>query len=177
MNGQLFTQDFLSRGIVSSPVWTALPEAQLVDAFIDALRSVYGPYSASSTLNEAITESEIIVKVLAQLAWSDLWLPQVTASGTRREDVPDFLLFPDEVAKAHSLKEKRDHRQYRMARLDALFFHLYRIKREDAAYILDTFPIVREQDEKAHGRFLTKELVLAYLNAVEAGDLKTTVSV
>jgi hypothetical protein len=36
---------------------------------------------------------------------------------------------------------------------------------------------VREQDEKAHGRFLTKDLVLAYLNAVEAGDLKTTVNV
>ena len=64
----------------------------------------------------------------------------------------------------------------RIARLDALFFHLYGIKRDDAEYILETFPIVREQDEKAHGRFLTKDLVLAYLNAVEAGDLKTTVS-
>ena len=112
MNGQLFTQDFLARGIASSPVWTALPGAQL-DAFIEALRSVYRPYSASSEINEAITESEIITKVLAQLGWSDLWLPQVTASGTRREDVPDFLLYPDEVAKAHSLKEKRDDRRYR----------------------------------------------------------------
>lgn len=112
MNGQLFTQDFLARGIASSRVWMALPEAQL-DAFIEALRAVYRPYSASSELNEAITESEIIVKVLAQLGWSDLWLPQVTASGSRREDVPDFLLYPDEVAKAHSLKEKRDDRRYR----------------------------------------------------------------
>ena len=68
-------------------------------------------------------------------------------------------------------------RRHRMARLDALFFHLYGIKRDDAEYILETFPIVREHDEKAHGRFLTKDLVLAYLNAVEAGDLKTTVSV
>jgi hypothetical protein len=112
MNGQLFTQDFLARGIASSPVWAALTDAQL-DAFIEALRSVYAPYSASSELNEAITESEIIVKVLAQLGWSDLWLPQVTASGARREDVPDFLLYPDEVAKVHSLKEKRDDRRYR----------------------------------------------------------------
>ena len=68
-------------------------------------------------------------------------------------------------------------RRHRIARLDALFFHLYGINRDDAAYILDTFPIVREQDEKGHGRFLTKDLVLAYLNAVEAGDLKTTVNV
>ena len=74
---------------------------------------MYRPYSAASEINEAITESEIITKVLAQLGWSDLWLPQVTASGSRREDVPDFLLYPDEVAKAHSLKEKRDDRRYR----------------------------------------------------------------
>lgn len=64
-----------------------------------------------------------------------------------------------------------------MARLDALFFHLYGLGREDAAYILDTFPILREQDEKAHGRYLTKDLVLAYLNAVSVGDLDTKVSV
>ena len=64
-----------------------------------------------------------------------------------------------------------------MARLDALFFHLYGINRDDAAYILDTFPIVREQDEKAHGRYLTKALILAYMNAVAAGDFTTVVAV
>ena len=31
-------------------------------------------------------------------------------------------------------------------------------------------------DEKAHGRYLTKDLVLAYLNAVSAGDLDTRVT-
>ena len=44
-----------------------------------------------------------------------------------------------------------------------------------AACILDTFPIVREQDEKAHGRYLTKELILAYMNAVAASDFTTVV--
>ncbi|MFN5029372.1 MAG: Eco57I restriction-modification methylase domain-containing protein, partial [Burkholderiales bacterium] len=68
-------------------------------------------------------------------------------------------------------------RRHRTARLDALFFHLYGIRREDADYILNTFPIVREQDEKAHGRFLTRDLVLAYMNAVAAGDLTSVVSV
>jgi hypothetical protein len=68
-----------------------------------------------------------------------------------------------------------DDRRHRTARLDALFFILYGINRDDAAYILDTFPIVREQDEKAHGRYLTKELILAYMNAVAAGDFTTLV--
>ena len=70
-----------------------------------------------------------------------------------------------------------DDRRHRLARLDALFFHLYSLSRDDAAYILDTFSIVREQDEKAHGRYLTKELILAYMNAVVAGDFTTIVRV
>ncbi len=68
-------------------------------------------------------------------------------------------------------------RGHRIARLDALFFHLYGINRDDAAYILGTFPIVREQDEKAFGCYRTKDLILAYLNAVQSGDLDTRVSI
>ena len=63
------------------------------------------------------------------------------------------------------------------ARLDALFFILYGINRDDAAYILDTFPIVREQDEKVHGRYLTRDMILAYMNAVAAGDFTTIVQI
>jgi hypothetical protein len=67
-------------------------------------------------------------------------------------------------------------RRHRCARLDALFFRLYGIKAEDASYILDTFPIVEEQDRAQFGRYRTKELVLAYMNAIAAGDLETRVA-
>jgi len=62
-----------------------------------------------------------------------------------------------------------------MARLDALFFHLYGISRADAAYILDQFPIVQREDEQTHGRYLTRDLILAYMNAIAAGDLEARV--
>jgi hypothetical protein len=68
-------------------------------------------------------------------------------------------------------------RRHRRARLDAIYFHLYGIGRDDAAYILDTFPIVRREDEEKFGRYLTKDLILAYMNAVAAGDMDTVVSV
>lgn len=68
-------------------------------------------------------------------------------------------------------------RRHRRARLDALFFHLYEISRQDAAYILDTFPIVKREDEAAFGRYLTRDLILAYMNAVAAGDFDAVVSV
>ncbi len=46
------------------------------------------------------------------------------------------------------------------AELDAAFFHLYGLSREDTSYILDTFPIVRKNDEKAHGEYRTKRIIL-----------------
>ena len=70
-----------------------------------------------------------------------------------------------------------EQRRHLRARLDALYFHLYRLSREDAAYILDTFPIVRRHDEAAFGHYRTKAMVLAYYNALAAGDTSTDVAV
>ena len=44
-----------------------------------------------------------------------------------------------------------EERRHLRARLDALYFHLYGLSREDAHYILSTFPIVRREDEAAFG--------------------------
>lgn len=111
MNGQLFTRDFLAQGVLQTPVWKALGD-QKVDAFIQALRGIYKPFNASSSPNEATTEQEIIAKVLAEVGWRDLTLPQVSTSGGRREDVPDLLLFPSIGSKNAALREKRDARRY-----------------------------------------------------------------
>jgi hypothetical protein len=55
--------------------------------------------------------------------------------------------------------------------LDALYFHLYGLTHDEAGEILDTFPIVKRQDEAAHGSFRTKDLILGYYNAYEAGNM------
>jgi hypothetical protein len=68
-------------------------------------------------------------------------------------------------------------RRHRRARLDAIYFRLYGIGEDDAAYILDTFPIVREQDEKAFGKYRTKEMILAYMRAFAAGDSESHIAV
>ena len=70
-----------------------------------------------------------------------------------------------------------EERRHLRARLDALYFHLYGLSRDDAGYILDTFPIVRRRDEKVFGSYRTKELILAYMNALAAGDTETVVKV
>ena len=70
-----------------------------------------------------------------------------------------------------------EERRHLRARLDALYFHLYGLSREDAGYVLDTFPIVQRQDEAAFGSYRTRDLILAYMNAFAAGDTDTVVSV
>jgi hypothetical protein len=53
------------------------------------------------------------------------------------------------------------------AELDAAFFHLYGISRADVDYIMETFPIVRKHDEKAHnGAYRTKDAILAIYDAM-----------
>ena len=70
-----------------------------------------------------------------------------------------------------------EERRHLSARLDALYFHLYGINRDDADYILGTFPIVKKEDEAEFGRYRTRDLILAYMNALAAGDTETVVAV
>ena len=70
-----------------------------------------------------------------------------------------------------------EERRHLRARLDALYFHLYGLSREDAEYVLGTFPIVRREDEAEFGSYRTRDLILAYMNALAAGDTETVVSV
>lgn len=62
-------------------------------------------------------------------------------------------------------------RLHRRARLDAVFMLLYGLDRATAGYVLDTFPILRRQEEARYaGRFRTRDLVLRYMAAFEAGN-------
>lgn len=60
------------------------------------------------------------------------------------------------------------------AELDAAFFHLYGLARNDVGYVMDTFPIVRRNDEEAYAEFRTKRLILerydALAKAIDTGE-------
>ena len=72
-----------------------------------------------------------------------------------------------------------ERRRLLRAELDAAFFHLYGYDRDDVDYVMDTFPIVARNDEKAHGEYVTKRLVLerydALAKAAESGEPYRTV--
>jgi len=63
-----------------------------------------------------------------------------------------------------------DRRFILRAELDALYFLLYGVSREDAAYILDSFPIVRRKDEAAYAEYRTKRVILEIYDAMAEAE-------
>jgi len=57
------------------------------------------------------------------------------------------------------------------AELDALFFRLYEIDRDDVDYIMETFPIVKRKDIAKYGSYRTKETILEFYDRMAAADV------
>lgn len=54
--------------------------------------------------------------------------------------------------------------------LDALFFRLYGVVRDDAAYVLDTFPIIREREIQDLGEYRTKRMILEIYDSMTEAE-------
>ena len=65
------------------------------------------------------------------------------------------------------------------AELDAAYFHLYGVERDDVDYVMTTFTVVRKRDEARSGEYRTKRLILeiydAMATAIETGEPYQTV--
>jgi hypothetical protein len=70
-----------------------------------------------------------------------------------------------------SFRWNDDRRFLLRSELDALFFHLYGIARDDVDYIMDTFPIVRRKDEQQFGEYRTKRVILEIYDAMADAEL------
>ena len=114
-------------------------------------RTTFGGRSAAEIVREAVLELTYTAHDMASFARD---LGYVDAEGEVR---PPF-------------RWDEDRRLYLRAKLDALYFHLYGItKRDDVRYIYSTFPIVKRQETAAYGSFRSRDLCLAWVNALSAG--------
>jgi hypothetical protein len=103
---------------------------------------------------------------------ADFVVPQVLALSYTAHDLAPFahdLGYVDaQGAVLPPVRWDDDERRQRLAALDALFMHLYGLDEDEACYVMETFPIVREQDEAAFGHFRTRDDVLAGLRLLRA---------
>ena len=111
---------------------------------------------------------------------SDFVCDQVLHLSYTAHDLGDFASDSGYVAQDGSVKPPfrwdDEDRRFRMAALDALFMHLYGIEIADAKYILDTFPIIRDQDVSSYGRYLSSDLICEYMKDISDGRMPVLMS-
>ncbi|MGB3804331.1 MAG: hypothetical protein WA935_09875 [Sphingopyxis granuli] len=119
----------------------------------------FGPKTAADIVREVVLELTYTAHDMAPFARD---MGYVDDAG---EVLPPFIW--DEERRLHL-----------RAKLDALYFILYGIfdpadpaqSRDDIHYIYSTFPIVERQEVAAFGRYRSRDLALAYINALIAGQ-------
>ena len=112
----------------------------------------FGPKTAGEIVREAVLELTYTAHDMAPFA-SDMG--HVDSAG---DVLPPFVW--------------DEERRLRLrAKLDAVFFRLYGITdRDDVRYVYSTFPIVANQETAAYGTYRSRELCLAWMNALDAGE-------
>ncbi len=124
-----------------------------------AYAQTFGPKSAADIVKAAVLELTYTAHDMAPFARD---MGHVDAKG---EVLPPFIW--DEERRLHL-----------RAKLDALYFILYGVFdpadaaqcRDDIRYIYSTFPIVERQEIAAHGSYRSRDLCLAYINTLMAGQ-------
>lgn len=107
VSGALFTLDYLSEGILKAPQYGAVD----VVGIRERLKVFLAGFPHASLPNEATTEKDFVWPVLALLDWQ-VFLTQQNLSASRREDVPDGLLFIDAEAKAKANTHPEEWKRY-----------------------------------------------------------------
>ena len=111
----------------------------------------FGPKSAGEIVREAVLELTYTAHDMAPFARD---MGPVDAAG---DVLPPFVW--DE-----------ERRLFLRAKLDAVFFHLYGVTdRDDVRYIYSSFPIVEREEIAAYGTYRSRDLCLAWMNALAAG--------
>ncbi|MXW80376.1 MAG: restriction endonuclease, partial [Gemmatimonadetes bacterium] len=151
LNATVF--DFVTRQKVQGQTLNLFIVEQLPVVPPERYRTVsFGAKTAEDVVREAVLELSYTAHDMAPLARD---LDHVDEAG---EALPPFVW-------------DADRRLNLRAKLDALYFHLYGVtERDDIRYIYSTFPIVEREETAAYGTYRSRDLCLAWTNALSAGD-------
>lgn len=65
-------------------------------------------------------------------------------------------------------------REMLRAELDAAFFHIYGISRDDVGHVMEAFPVVKRMDESSYGSYRTRDLILNEYDRMVAAGISLT---
>jgi superfamily II DNA or RNA helicase len=78
----------------------------------------------------------------------------------------DILGLPDGADPGPPFRWRPERRELLRAELDAAMFHLYGLTRPEVEHVLDSFFVVRKYEERDHGEYRTRRLVLEIYDAM-----------
>lgn len=150
----------LPRVAVGNKIPIAMPEVSLTTAA--QLQAVLSSFVLDFVARQKMGGTTMNYFIFMQLAvaapglvLSGLSLPQSVDSWVASR-VERLNAWPADASQRGALR----------AELDAAMLHLYGVNRADAAYVLDTFPIVLRKDVAEYGEFRTKRLILEAYDAM-----------
>jgi hypothetical protein len=154
-------------------------QGQTINLFILEQLPVITPSRFDEPLPEKFTQAMRAAKLMnghhPQPTVADFVLPQVLALTYTAHDMAPFARDMGYVDSAGQVLPPfvwdEEERRMRLAALDAVFFWLYGLDANDAAYMLDTFPIVCEHDQKTFGCYRTKDDILKLLSLLPKPEL------
>jgi hypothetical protein len=163
-----FICDVIPRVAVGNKILLAMPrgDADLLVANLSSfvLDYVLGQKMAGTSLSYFLTKQLPVLSPLSYsrwIAWMRSRVLELTYTAW------DMQLFARDLGDDDPPFRWDSERRFVMrTELDAAFFHLYGIDRDDVNYIMETFPIVKRKDEKEHGTYRTKDKILEIYDAM-----------
>jgi hypothetical protein len=149
-------------------------ERSALAAVLSSLVADYCVRQKSSAMTFFVME-QIAILTPEQLDQEVLWLG-CPALDWLAERAFELSYTNDELA-ALAADLERDHPPFRwnlerrmwlQAEIDAAVMHLYGLDREQAEWLLDSFTVLRKYEERDHGEFRTKRVVLEVYDAMAA---------
>ncbi len=101
--------------------------------------------------------------------YADLIVPRVlelTYTSSELRDFAEHLGSEDQP-----FSWDKDRRFQLKCEIDAALFRLYGMERDDVDYILETFPIVKRNDERSFGEYRTKRVILEIYDEMTTSGL------
>ena len=108
--GSLFASEFLAESVRDFPEWNQA-RTDLTSEISARLRDIRGRFPARQSTSEAVTEDELIWKMLGALGWNAS-LRQQNLSLRGHYDIPDGLLFTTEADKVQALRVEEPAHRY-----------------------------------------------------------------
>ena len=158
------------------PIMQLEVSAELISAFLAILSSLIIDFDARQNGNGM---SYFIIEQLAIMHPMELASKQIWSGCSTIPWIADRVLeltytnheleaFAFDLGKRHPpFNWDSSRRQFLQAELDAAIMHLYELSREQAEWILESFTVLRKYEERDHGEFRTKRLVLEIFDEMQ----------